>query len=72
MRRRDRRSRRTWEGLELRADVRALLATELVSVLAWALTGEGLALAVALVAGLGLVVVALGTEDQPPHQRRVR
>jgi small-conductance mechanosensitive channel len=53
-------------------NVRVLLATELVCILAWALTGEGFALVAALVAGLGLVAVALGTEDRPSHQRRVR
>jgi hypothetical protein len=52
--------------------VGALLAAEIACVLAWALTGEPVALLAALVAGLGLVVVALGTEDRPPHQRRVR
>ena len=50
----------------------ALLAAEIVSVLAWALTGVLVAIIAALVAGLGLVVGALGTEDRPPHQRRVR
>jgi hypothetical protein len=52
--------------------VGALLAAEIACILAWALTGDLVAIIAALVASLGLVVVALGTEDRPSHQRRVR
>lgn len=49
-----------------------MLATETVCVLAWALTGEALALLVALFAAVAVVVLVLGSGGRPPRQRRVR
>lgn len=63
-----RRFRASREG----ARARALLATETVCVLAWALTGEALALLVALFAAAAVVVLVLDSGDRPPRQRRVR
>lgn len=40
--------------------------------LAWALTGQTLALLVALVAAAAVVVLVLGSGERPPRQRRVR
>jgi hypothetical protein len=62
------RSRRTPEGLYLRS----LLAAEVVCVLTWVLTGVSFALMAALIAGLGLVLVAVGEDVPPQRQRRVR
>jgi hypothetical protein len=62
------RSRRTPEGL----DLRPLLAAEVICVLTWVLTGVSFALMAALVAGLGLVLVAVGEDAPPQRQRRVR
>jgi hypothetical protein len=63
-----RRFRASGEGCR----ARALLATEAVCVLAWALTGQTLALLVALVAAAAVVVLVLGSGERPPRQRRVR
>lgn len=54
-------------------DLGTLVAAEVVCLLAWAITGVGYALLAALVAALGLVLVAV-TPGQPPTQpkRRVR
>ena len=67
--RRARRARRTPVGL----DLGTLVAAEVVCLLAWAITGVGYALLAALVAALGLVLVAV-TPGQPPTrpERRVR
>ena len=62
------RSRRTPEGLELWP----LVAAEVVCVLTWVLTGVSFALMAALVAGLGLVRVAVAEDAPPQRQRRVR
>ena len=62
------RLRRTPERLELRP----LLAAEVVCVLTWVLTGVSIALMAALVAGLGLVLVAVAEGAPPQRQRRVR
>lgn len=66
----------TW-GRRLRASregsrARALLSTEAVCVPAWALTGETLALLVALFAAAAVVALVLGSGERPPRQRRVR
>ena len=50
--------------------VEALLVAELVCALAWAFTGVGLALIVALVVGVAVVVMVLRSDGQPPHHRR--
>jgi Na+-driven multidrug efflux pump len=50
--------------------VQPLLMTELVCALAWALTGVGLALIVALIVGVAVVVIVLRSDEQPPHHRR--
>lgn len=54
-------------------DLGTLVAAEVVCLLAWAITGVGYALLAALVAALGLVLVAV-TPGQPPTrpERRVR
>ena len=62
------RSRRTPEAL----DFWPLLAVEVVSVLTWVLTGVSFALMAALLAGLGLVLVAVVEDAPPQRQRRVR
>jgi hypothetical protein len=41
-------------------------------VLAWALTGETLALLIALFAAAAVVALVLGSGGRPPRQRRVR
>ncbi len=54
-------------------DLGTLVAAEVVCLFAWAITGVGYALLAALVAALGLVLVAV-TPGQPPTrpERRVR
>ena len=63
-----RRFRASREG----ARARALLATEAVCVISWALTGETLALLVALFAAAAVIALVLSSGERHPRQRRVR
>jgi hypothetical protein len=62
------RSRRPPEEL----DLRTLVAAEVVCLLTWVLTGGEMALFPAVVAGLGLILVAVSEENDSPQRRRVR
>jgi hypothetical protein len=66
MSRRALRSRRQPESL----DLRTLVIAEVVCLLTWVITGAGVALFPALVAGFGLVVVAARPDGGAPQPRR--